>query len=289
MNTVILFCASLLLRKNVPITRLLLVSCSLALYSVFMFFPEISFLYSGICKIFVLFVASVIVFNAKGIPQKLKGFISVLSSYAVFAGILYALIFATDFGTHLGSAVSNGEIYLDVKISTLFFSATPAFLCVYILSYIKKTNIINAPQLYEASVKFTDREFLFSAYADTGCMIKDPLSGKPVVIISQKAAKKLLPTNVFRFITSKSCELSSGEYITRYRRIPVLTVSDQDNVLQGFVAEQVCIDNIIFPKTTVVISNAEHLCFDNNFDLIFNPNMFFSNLTTPYERITDYA
>ena len=289
MNTAILFCASLLLRKTVLLIRLFLTSGFLSFYAVFMFFPDIGFLYSGICKLCVLFLASEIGFKAKGIFPKFKCFISVLSCYALFAGILYALIFTTDFGTRTGSAISNGEIYFDIKISTLFFSVTPAFICVYILSYIKKTNAITAPQIFKVSVKISGKELLFSAYADTGCMLKDPLSGKPAVIISQNAAKRLLSTEAFRFLTGKTAFLTSNEYIAEYRRIPISTVSGKTDVLQGFVSEWVSINNIIFPETTIVVSNAEYLCKDNNFDMIFNPNMFYEKLTTEYERITDYA
>lgn len=272
MNTIIIYCSSLVLKKSISTARLFIVSVFLALYAVLMFFPSIGFLYSLFFKIIILIIAAVSAFPAKGIYPKLKAFVVVFSVYTIFAGTLFALIFTTDFGTRMGSAVSNGEIYLNLKASTLLLSIMPAYVCVYIISCIRHRHTLITPHIFKATATFFNKDTSLYAFGDTGCNLVDSLTGKTAIVTSRNAAGRMFPEEVLSFIDGNSTNLPE-EYLTRYRTLPIRTISDSRDVLHGFVSDKITIENQVFDDIIIAVSKSPFFNCEDDYDLIFNPCM----------------
>lgn len=254
----ILFCTSLFLKRTISIPRLCITAAILALYSTIMFFPQIHLFYSLAGKILILLISVSLAFPVHNFIIHLKNTAVFFSINSIFGGVMYALIFATDFGTKVGAAVSNGEIYLNIRASTIFLSAIPAFSAALVISHIRKQNERLASRLSNIKIEFNGKTVSGKCFADTGCNLCEPLSGKAAVIISHNLAKKLLGYNN-SFPPDRFCIL------------PYTTIGEKSGMLSGFHPNNIEIDGV---AVNAVLAIAKHqLCVNQQYDAIFNPDI----------------
>lgn len=257
-DAVILFCTSLFLKRTISITRLCITAAVLALYSTVMFFPQIRLFYSLAGKVIILLISVRLAFPVQNFIIHLKNTAVFFSINAVFGGVMYALIFATDFGTKVGAAVSNGEIYLNIRASTIFLSAIPAFSAAFVISHIRKQNERLASRLSNIKIEFNGKIVSGKCFADTGCNLCEPLSGRAAVILSQSFAKKLLGDK-------------SSFPPDRFCILPYSTIGEKSGMLSGFHPNNIEIDGV---AVNAVLAIAKHqLCINNQYDAIFNPDI----------------
>ncbi|MBR5154992.1 MAG: sigma-E processing peptidase SpoIIGA [Clostridia bacterium] len=282
MNTVTIYISSLLIRQNLKIWRLLICAVFLSLYACIVFFPNISFLYSVIGKVFVLLLATYLGFSPKGLWELFKGTAILFAVTAILGGTIFTLIFATDFGTVTGSAVSNGEFYINVNPSTLILSIFLAYTCVYIISFIKKQATINSRQILDIVIHFQAKKISLKALLDTGCTLCDPISGSPAIIINKHDAKKLLPQSFFDFCDEKDGVKIPTNYLVRYRTLPFSTIDSKKGFLHGFIPDLVFVNNKVIKKSIIGISDYR-LSPESDFDAILGP-LILCEESIPLER-----
>lgn len=262
-DAAVLFCTSLFLKRTMSLLRLCITAAILALYSTVMFFPQVGLLYSLAGKILILFISVRIAFPVQNFVIHLKNTAIFFSINAVFGGVMYALIFATDFGTKVGAAVSNGEIYLNIRSSTIFLSSIPAFSAALVISHIRKQNERLTPRLSSIKIEFNGKTLSGRCFADTGCNLCEPLSGRTAVILSQSFAKKLLGDTYL--------SLNSSFPPDRFCILPYTTIGEKSGVLSGFYPDSIEIDGV---AVYAVLAIAKHqLCTTGQYDAIFNPDI----------------
>lgn len=262
LDAAVLYCTSLFLKRTISILRLTITSAILALYSTVMFFPEIQFLYSVLGKALILLFSVRMAFPVRSLTVHLKNTAVFFSVNAVFGGVIYALIFATDFGTTVGAAVSNGEIYLNLRASTLFLSAIPAFSASLVISHIRKQNDRLAVRLASIKIEFNGKTLSGNAFADTGCCLCEPVTGRSAIIISHNFAKRLLG--------DIALSLQSTCLPDKFCVLPYSTIGENSGILTGFFPDFVEIDGT---AVNAVVAIAKYqLCADQQYDAIFNPD-----------------
>ncbi len=246
MDSVILFATSVFLKKELHIIRISIAAIMGAAYSSFMFFPQLSIIYTAVFKVIFLFLTVWIAFPGTTGKELLKNAVVFFSVSLIFGGIMFTLIFTTDFGTTVGTVVSNGEIYFDVGYGTLLTSAVAAYVIIYIISYIKKENARLDKITVDTEIFFNGKSVKTKAMCDTGCSLADPITGTPAIIISPRLAGQLLP---------KDIPLNS--FGDKYRVLPFSTVDNQKGIMHGFVPDKVIIQSNEAVKAVVGISRVE--------------------------------
>ncbi len=270
MNTLTLYTASLFLRRGISVFRLLLAVSVLALYSCMVFFPQIGFMYSILAKALILTCASFIAFPAKHWLTAIKNAIVFFVVSAIYAGIAFALIFATDFGTRVGASVSNGEIYLDIKASTLMKSAVISYICVYAVSYVKKATAIQSENIFDIKIGSGEKSISIKAFGDTGCGLCDPINDIPAIIITKAAAKKLLSHSVLRIVEGKGSAEEIRKCGIKPCVLPFSSIDNKKGVLYGFLPDEVFVNKTEVKNCIIAISDGP-MCNNGEFDAIFNP------------------
>ncbi|MBE7024319.1 MAG: hypothetical protein E7412_07650 [Ruminococcaceae bacterium] len=269
MDSVILYLTAVFLHKKLSLLRMLCVSSFGALYSCVMFFPQISFLYSILFKSIFLTLVAYLAFPTKVPLELLKNALVLRVVNFVFGGIMFSIIFTTRFGTVLGSVVSNGEIYLNIKPSALFLSTVFSYIIMYAVSVVKFSKEIESKDIVEVAVIFGNNTLRTKALCDTGCNLTDPISGNPAVVISPDAAKKLFPEQILK-------ELDSGripkDYITKYRLLPVSTVENDISTLHGFIPDRLFVDNCEVFHSIIALSKT-NLHIQSDITALLNPDI----------------
>lgn len=246
MNSAVIFATAVLLQKEFRIFRLLAVSSASAIYSTVMFFPQISFLYSAVIKLFFWLITAFAAFPEKRLAPLFRNTLTYLAANLIFGGTMFFLIFFTGFGTTVGSVVSNGEIYLDISFSTLLASAFFAYCIIYTLSYIKTQNIKSKNLTVGITIFFCGNSISATALCDTGCTLSDPITSYPAIIISPTLAKTLFTT-----------EESLCTYSEKYRILPFSTIDRSKGFLHGFIPDKVLIEEKTITRVVIGISETD--------------------------------
>ncbi len=270
MNTITIYSASLIIRRSISGLRLFMTSTLLSLYSCMMFFPHMKLFYTILGKLLILIFATVVAFPSRGIRQILKNTLVFFTVSALFAGIILATIFFTNFGTTVGAAVSNGEVYLDINASTLVFSVVVAYVAIYTISYIKCRSINVNPIIYNAEIALFGKIINIPIFADTGCLLKDPIRDRPAIILSKKATEELIPKEILNNLNDTPDINQLGKYGPRYCILPFSTIDKKSSILHGFVPDRVLINDKEISSCVIALSD-KPLSTDSQFEGIFNP------------------
>ncbi len=270
MDSVIIYATGLLVKKAIHIPRMILSATISALYSAIMFFPRVSFLYSVFFKIIFLVLSVWLAFPARTLKVLVKNTIMFLAVNLIFGGMVFVVIFVTDFGTAVGSVVSNGEVYINITPSVLISSTVLAYIVAYITSYIKQHNIKQSKLTTPATIWFGTKNITVTTLCDTGCSLSDPISGYPAMIISHEDGKELLPKSFFESLTTGG--IIPQEFKNRYRIIPFSTIDNRNGIMHGFIPDKVYIHGHEISKTVIAVSKTL-LNSDTGFSAILNPEL----------------
>ncbi len=276
MDSIIIYSASLILKRRLHPLHLALAASVAALYSSAMFFPQLSVLYSLSAKVFFWGLIAVIAFPTKSVLIFFKNSLILCAVSAIFAGISFMLIFATSFGTSVGAAVSNGEIYININASTLTISTILAYSTFYVMSFTNKKNTTREKQIFSAKIFFFNNSLSIRALLDTGCELTDPLCGKAVLILDKTLSKKLLPTVFFNALEYEFIDDLPYDLVKRYRILPYSTINNLKGSMHAFVADKLILDDKIIPSAIIGLS-PNKLCDNYEFDAIFNPEILTEN------------
>ncbi len=270
MDSVIIYATGFLIKKTVHIPRMILSATVSALYSAIMFFPQVSFLYSVLFKIVFLVLSVWLAFPARTLKVLVKNTVMFLAVNLIFGGMVFVVIFATDFGTAVGSVVSNGEVYINITPSVLMASTVLAYLIAYLTSYIKRHNVKQSKITTPATIWFGSKNITVTALCDTGCSLSDPTSGYPAMIISPECGKKLLPKSFFESLSTGG--IIPQNFKNRYRIIPFSTIDNKNGIMHGFIPDKVCIQGNEISKTVIAVSKTV-FNKDADFSAILNPEL----------------
>ncbi len=122
-----------------------------------------------------------------------------------------------------GCAIYNDTVYFDVSPSLLIISTLIIYIALSIYNHLRQRHILNCTVKTVVINTEDKRNFVFESAIDTGCNLKEPFSGLPVIIVE----KDLLD------------EYEISENLLRV--IPFSTAAGTD-IIMGFKPHKVFID-----------------------------------------------
>lgn len=183
MDSVILFCVQLFLKRCVRMYKILIGAVISAVYGAFVFFKELSFLYGAVQLGLVSLAVLVLVFGRQRFLKTAAVFWAVTF---IAGGGIYALMILTDFGQVTGAVLSGTALYMDINPFILL--AGTAIL--YILQGSFRRSMIRSFSrervLLDINIKYMGRQFKIRGLIDTGCCLTEPLSGDGVIIAERR-------------------------------------------------------------------------------------------------------
>ncbi len=209
-DLILLKIVSVLARRRGGTVRLLLSAALGGVYACFHFFAEFRPLLSGTLNLFALLLLALCAFRFYSLRDLLK--LSALTLAAGFGmgGGIMALYFL--FGDGSRFRLQNGIFYLDFSLFQLLISAVLIYLLLH-FAYGLFLKIQAGERTLEAAVFFEGRSLQTLALLDTGCRLRDPITGKRVAVIAGETLQTLITPQEIR-----------ERYPERYRLIQVRTV-----------------------------------------------------------------
>lgn len=219
-NYFLLLATNLLLKAGAGKGRILFGALVGALYSLFIFYPQLNVLLSVVSKL--IFSLSLVLITFKARTVKL-----ILKSMAVFFAVNFAFAGAM-FGVWLvlaprGMVINNGIVYFDISLFSLGLFTIAAYLVVAVVHRILKNR---APEesMTVLTVCIDGKCVQVDALVDTGNSLCDTFSGLGVVVVEYGAVKNLLPPSVRELFESVYHGGVSDSADTRFRLIPFSAV-----------------------------------------------------------------
>lgn len=179
----LLFCVGIILKRKVPIKRIILSSIIGGL-SIFILFIKVSSFLLLLIKIIIGILLVIIAFGYKNIYWTLKNFLNLIIVSILLGGFLYLLNIQLSYK-------SNGIIFFHNGLSpniVLSLIISPILLYIYVKQF-KKNKDINS-KIFNIDIYFKDnRKININGYLDTGNNLYDPYKKRPIILVYDKYLK----------------------------------------------------------------------------------------------------
>lgn len=263
-NYIIISCTSIL-TKNFNSRKQKLFGAILgAIYSVAYVYPSLNILFTIPSKFIFIIIITMVSFKFKSKKEYLRILVMFYLVNIFISGSTSFIIYFT----------GMSHIKISFLIACAYFSCK---LLQYIYSDIKTIKHINE-FTKSITISLLNHDCQCEALLDSGNFLKDPISKSDVVIVKSSILKSLLP-NVELNYDYDDISVSKVEEIinhldedlsSRVRLIPYKHAgSSQDNMILGFKADYLEIDENKFGNIIIGISNFN----DKDYSAILNPSI----------------
>lgn len=259
MNYIILLATGIILKQKIIYIRLIMGSLIGAIYSIIAYMNILEIYSNGILKIVLSVVIIYISFNPPNIKKMLKQLlIFYLTSFA-FGGAAFALMYIVKPQEIL---MKNGLFLGTYPLKTIMLAAIITFIIVITAFKIVKTKISKKDIYCHICVKVSGKEIRERAMIDTGNLLKEPLTQKPVIVIERNSLYTVLPKEILNNLDNilggdleKVPQDIQKEYIPKLKLIPFSSLGKQNGMLVGIKSEKTKIyyeENEINVKDAVI-------------------------------------
>lgn len=225
MDYLCLYICARIMHRRIILPKLLLAASLGGIHSVCALFINAASLPSLIIDVGICMIMCAIVFSEKGRPLS-----STLLCTFLFVGIsmMTGGIMTAIFNLLNRLNLPLGEIE-DDGISTYLFAAIAA---VSGLVALRSGKVISRRASFEECsviVTIESKSITLPALSDSGNLVKDPLTGKPVILIDRKALAKIIDLSLFdRYLGG---DLSPPEFPHGLRLIPINTAGGKSLIV----------------------------------------------------------
>ena len=265
MNYIILFATGYIMKIKMKQLRLVFSGLLGGVYAVIAYL-EILPIYSSIwMKLLLSIIMVYIAFHSKNIKNLCKQLVIFYLTSFAFGGCAFALLY---FVKPQNILMRNGVYLGTYPIKIALLGGIIGFIITYIAFKVVKTKLHKKDIIYEIEIELEGKTLKLKAMLDTGNLLKDPISGMPVVVVEKQQLYSILPAklldNIDKLIGGEDLldQIEEKQLFTRFRMIPFSSVGKQNGLMLGFKSDQ------------VVIRKEEELQVKNNVIIgIFNQNL----------------
>lgn len=245
MNYIILFATGLIHRTKIKQWRIILSSVVGGLYSITSFAPILKIYSSFPLKVLLSIVMIYIAFKPKNVKILFKQLILFYLISFAFGGCAFALLY---FVKPQDILMRNGFFTGTYPIKIVALGGIVGFIIVNIAFKVVKGRISKNDMFCEIQIIFQEKKAFIKAMIDTGNLLKDPISGVPVVVVEAKQLEEVIPLtiieNLNKIIGGEDQNVMTNigeEYIAKFRVIPFSSLGKQNGLLLGFKADKIIV------------------------------------------------
>ena len=240
-NYVILFTTGAINKIKTKVINLCLASFIGAIYAVLSFTSTLQ-IYEGVTIKILLSIAMVYIAYR---PEKIKLlFRQLMLFYLVsfaFGGTAFALLY---FIRPQDILLKNGLLIGTYPIKIAFLGAFLGFTVVHVASKGIKNKINKRDMFCNVEINIENKMINVKAMIDTGNLLKEPITGIPVVVIETSKLRGTLPEEVIEKaddIINGNIGIIEDKYAKRLRVIPFTSLGKQNGMLLGIKADEATI------------------------------------------------
>ena len=259
MNFIIILATGIIMKEKIKYINYFFASLIGAIYSVIAYMNILEIYSNIILKILLSVIIVFISYNPSSIKKLLKQLIIFYLTSFSFGGAAFALIYIIKPKEIL---MKNGLFLGTYPLKTIIISALIAFFILISAFKIVKSKITKKDMFCIISLVMNNIKVEVNAMIDTGNMLKDPLTQKPVIVIEKNSLYELLPKQILNNLDNilggdleNIPEDVQKEYLPKLKFIPFSSLGKPNGMLIGLKAEKVIIvyeDNEIIKEDVIV-------------------------------------
>ena len=245
MNYIILFGVGQILKIKMKNVRLIISSTLGAIYAVISYIGIIP-IYSNI---FMKILLSLMIVYIAFIPNTVKTMLKTLLLFYLISfvtgGCAFALLYIV---SPNNVAFRNGVLVGTYPMKITLIAGAVGFLIIQYSFAINKKMLKHKDLLCDLKIKICGKTIQTKAFLDSGNSLKEPITGKPVIIIEKRELSKIIDLN-------KIENFEGGDENLHISIIPFKSIGNQNGIMLGIKSEYVKIkfeDEILQRKNVIL-------------------------------------
>lgn len=281
MNYIILFATLIILKVKNKGQQIRLFASSVigSSYAIIVYLNIIPIYSNIITKIILSIVMIYVAFNPQNVKQLLKQLLIFYLISFVFGGCAFALIY---FIKPERVKMNNGVFVGTYPIKVTLIAGIIAFIITQIAFKINKIRLDSKNTFINIKIYYEEKILEVKALLDSGNMLKDPISGMPVIIIEKEILHKIIPEEILNYIENivggedQKEKTEVKKYLSKIRMVPFMSIGKENGMLVGIRIDKVKIETeeINIEKNNVIagIYN-QKLTKDNKYNALIGLNL----------------
>lgn len=259
MNYIIIYATTIILKVKIRWISILISSFIGAIYAVISYIYDFAIYSSLGLKIILSIIMVYIAFRPQNVKQMWKHIIIFYLTSFVFGGVAFALIYVVKPQEIL---MKNGIFLGTYPLKTVFLGGIVGLVIIVISFQMVKNKISKKDMYCQIKIYLYGKEITLKSMIDTGNLLKEPITGMPVIVVEHTALYETIPKEILNNLENilggdfkKIPEEIQKEYMAKLKVIPFSSLGKQNGMLLGIKAEKVEIEKKeqILIKTDVII------------------------------------
>ena len=243
MNYIILYATGIITKNKIKKIRLLISSFIGAIYVAVQYITNFKIYSNIIIKIILSILMVFIAFKPQNIKQMGKKLVLFYLTTFTFGGVATYLIYVIK---PQDIIIKNGIFVGTYVLKTIFLGAILGTIIIIIAFKISKSKMTKKDMLCKTKIKLEEKEITINTMLDTGNMLKEPISGIPVIVVERTSLYELIPKEILNHTEEilggdfrKVPEEIKNKYISKLKMIPFSSLGKQNGMLLGIKAEKI--------------------------------------------------
>lgn len=240
-NCIILLATALINKNAISITRILLSSLIGSAYAIIVYLSISEFFSNIILKMILSLCMVHVAYNPKNVKKLLKQLILFYLTSFTFGGVAFALLY---FVKPQNILIKNGVLIGTYPIKIALTGVILGFIIVIIAFKSYKKKLSKNDMFCNITIEFDGKFKTLKAMIDTGNLLKEPLTGCPVIVAEKEELIEIIPKEILenaeKIILGKY-DINLNEYASKFRVIPFTSLGKENGLLLGLK-----IDNLHF-------------------------------------------
>ena len=198
-----------------------------------------------------------IAFAPPNIKQLLKQILIFYLVSFIFGGCTFALIY---FLKPENVEIKNGVFVGIYPIKVGLIAGIIAFILTQIAFKINKSKLNNKNTFIEIELYNKNKMTKARALLDSGNMLKEPISQKPVIVVEKAILSKIIPEEVLNYIErmvggDDQERNEMQEYLSKIRMVPFMSLGKENGMLIGIKADGLPVntqEDVVFIKNIII-------------------------------------
>lgn len=247
MNYIILYATALISKSKISYIRIFLASLIGAIYAITEYISKLDIYSNMLIKIILAIIIVLVAFYPQNLKKLCKQLILFYLTTFTFGGVATYLIYVLK---PQNIVIKNGVYVGTYVLKVIFIGAIVGTLILIISFKFAKNKITKKDMFCKVRIILNEKEITLDAMVDTGNMLKEPLTGNPVVVVEKTSLYNLIPKEILNNTDSilggdfeKIPENIREEYISKLKIIPYSSLGKQNGMLLGIKPEKLEVIN----------------------------------------------
>ena len=246
MDAIIIYATAIVLKVKIRHLRIIISSLIGPIYSVLSYISDLEIYNNLFLKIFLSIVMVYIAFSPQNIKTLMKQILIFYLTSFLFGGVAFALIYVIKPQEIL---MKNGLFLGMYPLKTVFLGAIVATAILITAFKVVKSNITKKDMMCNVSIELNNKTVNIKTMIDTGNMLKEPISGLPVIVVENTALYELIPKEILDNLDDilggdfqKIPDDIKSTYIAKLKWIPYSSLGKQNGMLVGIKADKAIVE-----------------------------------------------